>query len=232
MIKSAKIKKEPSFQYIYQKANSLIRILILLERTITEQFWLLLPVAAAIIIFSKIKRNNPLILKAIILSHFSKSQFKQIENNKSDQNFILLYWTSIFFHGVYLHTSFFMEKESYFLIYIIVAGLILLKNIVLNFSSWLFEQKELFKRYVTSHQTIVIIQGIIILPMSILNIIYQDTLFMVNKVVIALILLLLIYKISFYVFEGRAQKFSYFHLFSYICTLEILPWVAIIAFIL
>ena len=116
MIKSAKIKKEPSFQYIYQKANSLIRILILLERTITEQFWLLLPVAAAIIIFSKIKRNNPLILKATILSHFSKSQFKQIENNKTDQNFILLYWTSIFFHGVYLDTSFFMEKESSFLI--------------------------------------------------------------------------------------------------------------------
>ena len=71
-----------------------------------------------------------------------------------------------------------------------------------------------------------------VLKKSILNIIYQDTLFMINKVVIALILLFLIYKISFYIFEGRAQKFSYFHLFSHICTLEILPWVAIIAFIL
>ncbi|MDG2343212.1 MAG: DUF4271 domain-containing protein [Flavobacteriales bacterium] len=232
MFKSAKIKKEPSFQYIYPKANSLIHILILLERTITEQFWLLIPVAAAILIFSKIKRNNPVILKATILSHFSKSQFKQIENNKSDQNFILLYWISIFFHGAYLHTAFFIEKESSFLIYILVAGLILFKNIVLTFSGWLFEQKELFKRYVNSHQTTVIIQGLIILPIAILNIIYQDTLFMVNKAAISLILLFLIYKISTYVLEARAQKISFFHLFSYICTLEILPWAAIIAFIL
>ncbi len=206
--------------------------MILLERTIQEQIWLLIPIIASILIFSKIKRNNPLILKATLLSHFSKAQFNQIESNKADYNFISLYWISIFFHGVYLHSAFFIENDSAYLIYVFIALLILTKKFLLNISSWLFEQKELFKRYLTSHHSTVITQGLLILPAAIINIIYQDNLLMVNKIVLFLILLFLIYKVSYYFFEGRAQNVSYFHLFSYICTLEILPWAVITAFVL
>jgi hypothetical protein len=205
--------------------------LTLLERTIQEQLWLLIPIIASILIFSKIKRNNPLILKATLLSHFSKARFKQIESNKTDQNFILLYWIAIFFHGLFLHTAFFLGNDNAYLIYVLIGSLILLKNTILSFSSWMFEQKDLFKRYITSHQVTVIIQGLIILPASILNIIYEDQLFKVNYIAIIIILSFLIYKIAYYFFEGRVQKVSYFHLFSYICTLEILPWAVVTVFV-
>ena len=69
--------------------------MILFERTTQEQFWLLIPLTIIILIFSKIKRNNPLILKAIVFSHFNKTQFKLVESGNTEQKFILLYWLAI-----------------------------------------------------------------------------------------------------------------------------------------
>jgi hypothetical protein len=201
--------------------------LILFERTIQEQFWLLIPTIASILIISRIKRSNPIIVKAVILAHFSKAQFKQIESNKTEQNFISLYWVCIFFHGLFLHSAFLLDYKYAYLIYLSVGLIVLAKRITLSLSSWLFEQNEIFKKYITSHQITVIIQGLIILPAAILNIIYQDKMAMVNKAVLILVFLFIFYKILYYVFEARGHNVSYFHLFSYICTLEILPWVLI-----
>ena len=205
--------------------------MILFERTIQEQFWLLIPTMASILIISKIKRTNPAIVKAIILAHFSKAQFKHIEGNKTEQNFISLYWVCIFFHGLFLHTAFFLDYKYAYLIYIVVGLITLAKKTTISLSSWLFEQNQIFKKYITSHQTTVIVQGLIILPAAILNIIYQDQMLTLNKVAIILVFSFISYKIFYYVFQARAQNVSYFHLFSYICTLEILPWVAIIALV-
>ena len=205
--------------------------MILFERTIQEQFWLLIPTIASILIISRINRSNPTIVKATVLAHFNKAQFKQIESNKTEQNFISLYWICIFFHGLFIHTVYFIDYKFAYLIYFFAGLLILSKRIALSLSIWLFEQNELFKKYITSHQTTVILHGFILLPAAILNIIYQEEVLIINNAALVLVFLFLFYKIFYYVFEARAQKVSYFHLFSYICTLEILPWAVITALV-
>lgn len=205
--------------------------MILIERTIQEQFWLLIPTITSVLIISRIKRVNPTIVKATILAHFSKAQFKHIEGNKTEQNFISLYWVCIFFHGLFLHTAFFLDYKYAYLIYIAVGLITLAKKTTLSLSSWLFEQNQIFKKYITSHQISVIVQGLIILPVAILNIIYQEQMATLNKAALILIFSFILHKIFYYVFQARVQNISYFHLFSYICTLEILPWVAITALV-
>ena len=205
--------------------------MILFERTIQEQFWLLIPTIASILIISRINRSNPTIVKATVLARFNKAQFKQIESNKTEQNFISLYWICIFFHGLFIHTVYFIDYKFAYLIYFFAGLLILSKRIALSLSSWLFEQNELFKKYITSHKTTVILHGFILLPAAILNIIYQEEVLIINNAALVLVFLFLFYKIFYYVFDARAQKVSYFHLFSYICTLEILPWAVITALV-
>ncbi len=206
--------------------------MILFERTIQENFWLFIPLIFSIFVLAKISRTAPQSIKTIMLSHTSKTRFKHFENTKADQNILHFYLLSVFIHCIYIYSfpsELFIAKTT---LCVLAPCLFYSKKIIIIFSGRLFEERTLFNSYQNSHNITVIIQGLFLLPVSLINIIYEKEAITINKMVILLFLSLLLCRTTYYFFSGRASNVSYFHLFSYLCTLEILPLVCIMGYVL
>ncbi len=206
--------------------------MILFERTIQENFWLFIPLIVSIFVLAKVSRTAPQAIKTMMLSHTSKTRFKHFENTKVDQNILHFYLLSLFIHCIYIYSfpeDLFIAKTT---LCFIAPCLFYSKKIIIIFSGRLFEERTLFNSYQNSHNITVIIQGLFLLPFSIINIIYEKEALIINKMVISLFLSMLVYRTIYYFFSGRALNISYFHLFSYLCTLEILPLVCFMVYIL
>ena len=201
-------------------------------RLFQDYFGLLIPLLIGLVLIVYVKRSRPAIIKGVLLSHFSKVNFKNTQSNIHDREVTILLWTSVFLQGLYLNSYFIELNTPIYFYYLIVAIIILLKHLSLKISAKTFNKEQLFEEYQTSFIVVVIKLGWFLIPVSIINIIYLNKITInqridLNKTAIIFVLLFLLYRLFFLFTQAIKVKVSYLHIFLYLCTLEILPIVLI-----
>ena len=201
-------------------------------RLFQDYFGLLIPLLIGLVLIVYVKRSRPAIIKGVLLSHFSKINFKNIQSNIYDREVTILLWTSVFLQGLYLNSYFIELNTPIYFYYLIVAIIIGLKHLSLKISAKTFNKEQLFEEYKTSFIVVVIKLGWFLIPVSIINIIYLNKIAInqridLNKTALIFVLLFLLYRLFFLVTQAIKVKISYLHIFLYLCTLEILPIVVI-----
>ena len=201
-------------------------------RLFQDYFGLLIPLLIGLVLIVYVKRSRPAIIKGVLLSHFSKVNFKNIQNNIHDREVTILLWTSVFLQGLYLNSYFIELNTPIYFYYLIVAIIIGLKHLSLKISAKTFNKEQLFEEYQTSFIAVVIKLGWFLIPVSIINIIYLNKISInqridLNKTMLIFVLIFLVYRLFFLFKQANKEKISYLHIFLYLCTLEILPIVII-----
>ena len=201
-------------------------------RLFQDYFGLLIPLLIGLVLIVYVKRSRPAIIKGVLLSHFSKINFKNIQSNIYDREVTILLWTSVFLQGLYLNSYFIEYNTPIYFYYLTVAIIIGLKHLSLKISAKTFNKEQLFEEYKTSFIVVVIKLGWFLIPVSIINIIYLNKIAInqridLNKTALIFVLLFLLYRLFFLVTQAIKVKISYLHIFLYLCTLEILPIVVI-----
>tara|TARA_Y100000589_G_scaffold242797_1_gene230409 strand:- start:1420 stop:2061 length:642 start_codon:yes stop_codon:yes gene_type:complete len=201
-------------------------------RLFQDYFGLLIPLLIGLVLIVYVKRSRPAIIKGVLLSHFSKVNFKNIQNNIHDREVTILLWTSVFLQGLYLNSYFIELNTPIYFYYLIVAIIIGLKHLSLKISAKTFNKEQLFEEYQTSFIAVVIKLGWFLIPASIINIIYLNKISInqridLNKTMLIFVLIFLVYRLFFLFKQANKEKISYLHIFLYLCTLEILPIVII-----
>ena len=201
-------------------------------RLFQDYFGLLIPLLIGLVLIVYVKRSRPAIIKGVLLSHFSKVNFKNIQNNIHDREVTILLWTSVFLQGLYLNSYFIELNTPIYFYYLIVAIIIGLKHLSLKISAKTFNKEQLFEEYQTSFIAVVIKLGWFLIPVSIINIIYLNKISInqridLNKTMLIFVLIFLVYRLFFLLKQANKEKISYLHIFLYLCTLEILPIVII-----
>ena len=201
-------------------------------RLFQDYFGLLIPLLIGLALIVYVKRSRPAIIKGVLLSHFSKVNFKNIQNNIHDKEVTILLWTSVFLQGLYLNSYFIELNTPIYFYYLIVAIIIGLKHLSLKISAKTFNKEQLFEEYQTSFIAVVIKLGWFLIPVSIINIIYLNKISInqridLNKTMLIFVLIFLVYRLFFLFKQANKEKISYLHIFLYLCTLEILPIVII-----
>ena len=201
-------------------------------RLFQDYFGLLIPLLIGLVLIVYVKRSRPAIIKGVLLSHFSKVNFKNIQNNIHDKEVTILLWTSVFLQGLYLNSYFIELNTPIYFYYLIVAITIGLKHLSLKISAKTFNKEQLFEEYQTSFIAVVIKLGWFLIPVSIINIIYLNKISInqridLNKTMLIFVLIFLVYRLFFLFKQANKEKISYLHIFLYLCTLEILPIVII-----
>ena len=201
-------------------------------RLFQDYFGLLIPLLIGLVLIVYVKRSRPAIIKGVLLSHFSKVNFKNIQNNIHDREVTILLWTSVFLQGLYLNSYFIELNTPIYFYYLIVAIIIGLKHLSLKISAKTFNKEQLFEEYQTSFIAVVIKLGWFLIPVSIINIIYLNKISInqrieLNKTTLIFVLIFLVYRLFFLFIQANKENISYLHIFLYLCTLEILPIVII-----
>ena len=201
-------------------------------RLFQDYFGLLIPLLIGLVLIVYVKRSRPAIIKGVLLSHFSKVNFKNTQNNIHDREVTILLWTSVFLQGLYLNSYFIELNTPIYFYYLIVAIIIGLKHLSLKISAKTFNKEQLFEEYQTSFIAVVIKLGWFLIPVSIINIIYLNKISInqrieLNKTMLIFVLIFLVYRLFFLFTQANKEKISYLHIFLYLCTLEILPIVII-----
>ena len=168
------------------------------------------------------------LIKSIFFAHFSKAYFRVVVNNKEEQEFMILLWSSVFLQGIMIHLYFITSSFPEYLYYLIIVGLIIIKYLIIKFSSKLLEQAKLFNFYITSFFISVIHYGWLCMPVIVLNILYFNRIEngfiqIINPVFLAVGLFYFVYRFIFLINAANKEKISFLHIFFYLCTLEILP---------
>ena len=201
-------------------------------RLFQDYFGLLIPLLMGLVLIVYVKRIRPAIIKGVLLSHFSKVHFKNTQSNIHDREVTILLCTSVFHQGLYLNSYFIQLNTPIYFYYLIVAIIIGLKHLSLKISAKTFNKQQLFEEYQTSFIVVVIKLGWLLIPFSIINIIYLSKISInqridLNKITLIFVLLFLLYRLFFLFTKAINKKISYLHIFLYLCTLEILPIVII-----
>mgnify|MGYP001464428174 FL=1 len=201
-------------------------------RLFQDYFGLLIPLLIGLVLIVYVKRSRPAIIKGVLLSHFSKVNFKNIQNNIHDREVTILLWTSVFLQGLYLNSYFIELNTPIYFYYLIVAIIIGLKHLSLKISAKTFNKEQLFEEYQTSFIAVVIKLGWFLIPVSLINIIYLNKISInqridINKTTLIFVLIFLVYRLFFLFIQANKENISYLHIFLYLCTLEILPIVII-----
>ena len=201
-------------------------------RLFQDYFGLLIPLLIGLALIVYVKRSRPAIIKGVLLSHFSKVNFKNTQSNIHDREVSILLWTSVFLQGLYLNSYFIELSTPIYFYYLIVAIIIGLKHLSLKISAKTFNKEQLFEEYQTSFIAVVIKLGWFLIPVSIINIIYLNKISInqridLNKTTLIFVLIFLVYRLFFLFIQANKEKISYLHIFLYLCTLEILPIVII-----
>ena len=209
----------------------------LLERILNEQLFLLIIIAISTILISYCVKNRPLLLKSIALAHLKKTEFKFVSNNTQDQIVTILFWTSVALQT----TSFFLfldEKNKFnFFIITLFFALIITKRATIFVSEIIFQTKTLLETYYTSFVVMVIHLGWLSLPFSIYKITYHNlislqTINTLNMGLLSIVSLYLIIRLVILINTAKNDAVSFLHIIFYLCTLEILPAVLILSYLI
>jgi hypothetical protein len=209
----------------------------LLERILNEQLFLLIIIAISTILISYCVKNRPLLLKSIALAHLKKTEFKFVSNNTQDQIVTILFWTSVALQttSVFL----FLDEKNNFNIFVIVLffALIIIKRATIFISEIIFQTKTLLETYYTSFLVMVIHLGWLSLPFSIYKIIYHNLISLqmiktLNMGLFSIVSLYLLIRLVILINTAKNEAVSFLHIIFYLCTLEILPAVLILSYLI
>ena len=209
----------------------------LLERILNEQLFLLIIIAISTILISYCVKNRPLLLKSIALAHLKKTEFKFVSNNTQDQIVTILFWTSVALQttSVFL----FLDEKNNFNVFVIALffALIIAKRATIFISEIIFQTKTLLETYYTSFVVMVIHLGwltapILLVKTTYLSFISTDQTYVINLGLSILILTYLFYRFILLLLEAFKENISFLHIIFYLCTLEILPVVLILNFLI
>jgi hypothetical protein len=208
----------------------------LVERVFNNQFLLLVAVLAPIFIIGYSIRNRPNLVKNIALANLKKTNFKFVANNTQDQIVKALFWSSLalqlIFSGVFL-----IERKE-FSIWLIAAliFIVLGKRFLLFLFEKVFQTPAMSETYFTSFTVMVVHIGWLTAPILLTKITYltylsEEQINTINIVFGIIVISYLLYRFFKLLFEAYGENISFLHIIFYLCTLEILPLVLILNFL-
>ena len=209
----------------------------LTERVFNNQFLLLFAVLIPVLIVAYCVRNRPLLVKNIALANLKKTNFRFVSNNIQDQIVKVLFWSSLALQTTFI-AGFFNERKE-FSIWLIVAFvcIVLGKRILLFLSDKVFQTPNLLNTYYTSFMVMVIHLGwltapILLIKFTYLSFISTEQTYVINLGLGAIVLTYLFYRFVILLLEAFKENISFLHIIFYLCTLEILPVVLILNFLI
>jgi len=209
----------------------------LTERVFNNQFLLLFAVLIPVLIVAYCVRNRPLLVKNIAIANLKKTNFRFVSNNIQDQIVKVLFWSSLALQTTFI-AGFFNERKE-FSIWLIVAFvcIVLGKRILLFLSDKVFQTPNLLNTYYTSFMVMVIHLGWLTAPILLIKITYlsfisTDQTYVINLGLGAIVLTYLFYRFIMLLLEAFKENISFLHIIFYLCTLEILPVVLILNFLI
>ena len=209
----------------------------LTERVFNNQFLLLFAVLTPVLIVAYCVRNRPLLVKNIAIANLKKTNFRFVSNNIQDQIVKVLFWSSLALQTTFI-AGFFNERKE-FSIWLIVAYvcIVLGKRILLFLSDKVFQTPNLLNIHYTSFMVMVIHLGWLTAPILLIKITYlsfisTDQTYVINLGLGAIVLTYLFYRFIILLLEAFKENISFLHIIFYLCTLEILPVVLILNFLI
>lgn len=209
----------------------------LTERVFNNQFLLLFAVLTPVLIVAYCVRNRPLLVKNIAIANLKKTNFRFVSNNTQDQIVKVLFWSSLALQTTFI-AGFFNERKE-FSIWLIVAFvcIVLGKRILLFLSDKVFQTPNLLNTYYTSFMVMVIHLGwltapILLIKFTYLSFISTEQTYVINLGLGAIVLTYLFYRFIMLLLEAFKENISFLHIIFYLCTLEILPVVLILNFLI
>ena len=209
----------------------------LTERVFNNQFLLLFAVLIPVLIVAYCVRNRPLLVKNIVIANLKKTNFRFVSNNIQDQIVKVLFWSSLALQTTFI-AGFFNERNE-FSIWLIVAFacIVLAKRILLFLSDKVFQTPNLLNTYYTSFMVMVIHLGwltapILLIKFTYLSFISTELTYVINPGLGAIVLTYLFYRFIMLLLEAFKENISFLHIIFYLCTLEILPVVLILNFLI
>lgn len=209
----------------------------LTERVFNNQFLLLFAVLIPVLIVAYCVRNRPLLVKNIALANLKKTNFRFVSNNIQDQIVKVLFWSSLALQTTFI-AGFFNERKE-FSIWLTVAFvcIVLGKRILLFLSDKVFQTPNLLNTYYTSFMVMVIHLGWLTVPILLIKITYlsfisTEQTYVINLGLGAIVLTYLFYRFIMLLLEAFKENISFLHIIFYLCTLEILPVVLILNFLI
>lgn len=209
----------------------------LTERVFNNQFLLLFAVLTPVLIVAYCVRNRPLLIKNIALANLKKTNFRFVSNSIQDQIVKVLFWSSLALQTTFIAGLFNERKE--FSIWLVVAYvcIVLGKRILLFLSDKVFQTPNLLNTYYTSFMVMVVHLGWLTAPILLIKITYlsfisTDQTYAINLGLGAIVLTYLFYRFIILLLEAFKENISFLHIIFYLCTLEILPVVLILNFLI
>ena len=209
----------------------------LTERVFNNQFLLLFATLTPVLIVAYCVRNRPLLVKNIALANLKKTNFRFVSNSIQDQIVKVLFWSSLALQTTFI-AGFFNERKE-FSIWLVVAYvcIVLGKRILLFLSDKVFQTPNLLNTYYTSFMVMVVHLGWLTAPILLIKITYlsfisTDQTYAINLGLGAIVLTYLFYRFIILLLEAFKENISFLHIIFYLCTLEILPVVLILNFLI
>ena len=209
----------------------------LTERVFNNQFLLLFAVLIPVLIVAYCVRNRPLLVKNIAIANLKKTNFRFVSNNIQDQIVNVLFWSSLTLQTTF--TAEFFNERKEFSIWLIVAFvfIVLGKRILLFLSDKIFQTPNLSNTYFTSFMVMVIHLGwltapILLIKTTYLSFISTHQTYIINLGLGAIVITYLFYRFIMLLLEAFKENISFLHIIFYLCTLEILPVVLILNFLI
>ena len=209
----------------------------LTERVFNNQFLLLFAVLIPVLIVAYCVRNRPLLIKNIALANLKKTNFRFVSNNIQDQIVKVLFWSSLALQTTFIAVFFNERKEFSILLIVVFVFIVLGKRTLLFISDKFFQTPNLSNTYYTSFMVMVIHLGwltapILLIKFTYLSFISTEQTYVINLGLGAIVLTYLFYRFIILLLEAFKENISFLHIIFYLCTLEILPVVLILNFLI
>jgi len=209
----------------------------LIERVFNNQFLLLFAVLTPVLIVAYCVRNRPLLVKNIALANLKKTNFRLVSNNIQDQIVKVLFWSSLALQTTFIAGFFNERKEFSIWLTVVFVFIVLGKRTLLFLSDKVFQTPNLSNNYYTSFMVMVIHLGWLTAPILLIKITYlsfisTDQTNIINLGLGVIVLTYLFYRFIILLLEAFKENISFLHIIFYLCTLEILPVVLILNFLI
>ena len=213
------------------------------ERRTDHYDWAFILIVSLLFLVAALKYNYEKRMHGLITSVFSRvaaSQMLREYNIINSQLFLPLFLVYVISISIFTYIVIHTYSDNVFIrtipawqlmILIFVAHVIfmLLKVFLLNFSGWIFSTKQITHEYIHNLFLFNFFSGIVLLPLILLVLYAHPEIFFF----LSLVTVFLIFTARFYrgfIIGLTNTRFSIFHLFLYLCTLEILPLAVIAKF--
>ena len=198
---------------------------------------LLFAVLTPFLIVAYCVRNRPLLVKNIALANLKKTNFRFVSNNIQDQIVKVLFWSSLTLQTIFIAGLFSERKEFSIWLTLAFVFIVLGKRILLFLSDIVFQTPTLLNTYYTSFMVMVIHLGWLTAPILLIKITYlsfisTDQTYVINLGLGTIVLAYLFYRVIMLLLEAFKENISFLHIIFYLCTLEILPVVLILNFLI